>query len=91
MSTAPGLARISLPVMEKLEASAPSTLNTTASVCGGTTIRLQVAMVWSPLQEWGIQIAGKQSKTPPVGAGGTNVVSTFPPPTHTVNGAVVSE
>jgi len=43
--TAPDLTLISLALREKLEARAPSTLNTTASVCGGTTNILQEAVV----------------------------------------------
>ncbi len=49
-STAPDLSLLSLAEMLKLEVRAPSILNTTASMCGGTTNRLQLVVVWSPLQ-----------------------------------------
>ncbi len=50
VATAPCLTRMSLALSEKLEASAPSTLNTAPSVWGGTTNKLHEAVVWSPLQ-----------------------------------------
>jgi len=49
-STAPSLTLTSLALIDMLAANEPSTLNTTASVCGGTTTRLQSAVVWSPLE-----------------------------------------
>ena len=43
--TAPGLHFMSLPEREKFWARAPSTLKTTASVCGGTMNTLHPAVV----------------------------------------------
>ena len=40
---------MSFALMEKLDASAPSTLKTMASVWGGRMKRLELVVVWSPL------------------------------------------